>query len=550
MSTATAAPPTGTNGSSTHNFFSQLNWQEQTTADAGYVPFLDQVDSNSDSDSEDDEEEEFQPPSSRGGSEIHPSAGGSANFANFDGHFQHRTVVGNPHAEMLEPPEIKLIEFGFPEGDSDEDDDDQEEEEGTPSSTSDSRHQQPQQQQQQYRDPFQTTTNPPAQFSSNGIFGDNFGDPWQTSQQQFQGKSALEISDLLGLEDSDEHSTLSLVSEARAAGAETFRPRAVPPKEKKDQSKKTSAGPGAFDPFGFPTTSGSTAGGNHQTSTTTPILVGGDLFGGGAKPLDPSSPVSSPLRREQEDLFDPNFLVATHHQSQQQQGSGNSKLRNTSQPVFGNTLTTAGGFGLGNVSSHSQPNLVTWGANGGGGGGGGGGGSRKKTPSPKSVTPDVGRSPTHSPVPFAGAHFSSSTGNINQMSQQSKRSGDPFAQFNIQQISGAKPNLPQSTAPSQAPPGHPAFQPMTNRPAYQPYYMQKQQQQAQSGSSQASSSNSKPPLSHSQSSRPPQGTAAGSAFSQAARPKSPMRPNYNLSMNDTRPTKTGTYMHVYVHVHV
>ena len=234
---------------SAHDFFSQLNWAEQTSGNAQYAPFQDHLGADSDSSSSgssssDSDDDDISTPrrdpfsSGHAGSKVNGVPGNGVPFVNFDafdssndvasqgalkGQKQHGRKLPSPQSRRQE--EAKLIEFSIAEGD----DDDMSE---------------------------QAPTTPTNVRQTKELFGSTF-DPWGTPstayQRQYQGKTALEISDLLGLEDSDEHSTVSDVqSEVRAAGAETFSNH-LDRKGMKTTSSDSSLTPtnsNQFDPFG------------------------------------------------------------------------------------------------------------------------------------------------------------------------------------------------------------------------------------------------------------------------------------------------------------
>lgn len=513
------------------DFFSQLHWQKQNAEMSGYTAFQDQgAESESDSSSSgssSSSDNEFQgqhlDPFSSGKQQGHSSGndGLIANYAAFND--AESAGIGGGQSKMSGrdvggsgPREEKLIEFGFSDdfGHSDN---------STTKSSSSS---------------FQ-------QESTRTSF-----DPWGSSSHysQYQGKSALEVSNLLGLDDSDEHSQVSDVqSEVRTVGAKQFTDRLerMGNKEKLKTSNQ-------FDPFGPLMSSSSSS--NQESGESGPVF--GLLVDPPATqpslplPTQPTHPPQAqPTHPPQaqpsasqpsHDPFDPlGPLPSFHSPTKNKPGLKVGNMpRNVSTPA---TLASMGGWGqsastanfkdkprnpaqgllstspLDKASSLSQPNLVFESNNGHrkmSGSKLGYRGSSSHNTSPKD-------SPRISPVPF-GAH-SGSTGNLT--------SGDPFAQFNIQQM--AKGNSSKPTAPNPTP----QSAQRTLHPAYQPYYMQQNQQNMSHSLSQPQfqqphtqrtniPSGGAPPRSSSGSNIPP-GSGSSTAF--PPRSTSP-RPNYNPVM--------------------
>ena len=236
------ALPVATSGnaprkSSAHDFFSQLNWAEQTSGTAEYAPFQSNLESGSDSsgsDSDDDLKVPQDPFFSSPTSKENGVPGNGVPFVNFDDFESNNDLSGlqrRSSGQKVPTPQstgqegAKLIEFSIAEED---DDTTVEPAQATPSKN----------EAKQKRDMF-------------GVSFDPWGTPSTVYQRKYQGKTALEISDLLGLEDSDEHSTVSDVqSEVRAAGVETFSNHLDRKGMRSHSSDSSAGGSNQFDPFG------------------------------------------------------------------------------------------------------------------------------------------------------------------------------------------------------------------------------------------------------------------------------------------------------------
>ena len=419
--------PTQTNGS--QNFFSQLNWQGREAA--GYVAYQDQEESSSSSgssssSSSESEEETFP----RGGAdpfseankwETSPKAPPtSEQFANFGAMFgEHGQGTGNFRPVQPQPqvPEEKLIEFSFTQ------------EEQTAVDTQQQLSSQAQQAQQKVG----------GTRTLNGIFGEDF-DPWKGSaaapSQEGKGGSDF-LLNLLGDSD-DEHSHVSLQSECRAVGTETFigAPKSTQPMQSNLRESKSASGSTEFDPFGpTPSSSG-----------------GGDLFELLAPSLTPLHPSTSApnLSQQQPAQVDPGRLRRSSQDSKQ---AFNVPLQFQQKPTFGRPNYTPG---LKTISG-SQENVTSMQF-----------GGRIGYPGSETTSP-YSTSPRSSPIPF-GAH-SSSTGNLAQGYHGSAQTHqpqpnrlDPFADLgNVKLMKETKPKAAN-------PMGRSAFQPpMTSRPTYQMY---------------------------------------------------------------------------------
>ena len=547
--------------SSAQDFFSQLNWAEQTSGSAEYAPFQDHLlaDSDSSSDSDDDFNNIHRDPFLSVPSYKESNVPGSGvPFVNFDD-FENESGSGNGQSRQgqrksrkIPTPQTtrqeeaaKLIEFSIA-GDDDE---------TVQAATTAARNSQAtptknvKEQQQRSQDTF-------------GVSFDPWGTPSTTHQRQFQGKTPLEVNDLLGLEDSDEHSTLSDVqSEVRAAGVETFSnhlDRRGIMGNSAGEARTSSFS--QFDPFGSlpqqtnnssagaplqpqqvpvttasslsndplfnllmdtPGTSTMTSSAAVTTANATSASTGSspDPFGNLLGPsmtsgsLQPNGAPAGASRHHAHHSSTPPTLI-TNLSASAGAGSIASQRRVSQPPQFNDHLSPLHNFskgsqriggmgsGLGYMSSHSQPNLSAFGGNIGGaftpfsqqqqrqtqqaafGGGRAGhpsymGGGSAST-SPRST----------SPTPFS-AHHSSSTGNLLQAggggsgssSGQATMAGrvnpattttttssmDPFAQFNLDSMTGAKPT--NASVPNKSP-SQPAFKPQPSQGTpYQPYYM-------------------------------------------------------------------------------
>ena len=582
---------------SAHDFFSQLNWTEQTSGSTAYAPFQDHLgassdssDSDSDSDSDDASNYRHDPflssPSTHKENGVPGSGVPFVNFDDFEndttwsststsqgrakGHMKGRKI---PTPESKRQEEAKLIEFSIAEDD---------EGSSKPSSTTEVTHTRSREEKQ----------------PSKGVFGVSF-DPWGTPsseyQHQSQGKTALEVSDLLGLGDSDNHSTASDdQSEVRAAGVEAFSNHLDHRGMKTNLSWSSMTAPvqDQFDPFGIlpkqpstsvtatplqpqpatvsssssslndhlfnllmdtPTTATVTSTSRAQPSSTAAATTTKSSRSTGSSP-DPFANLLAPTVAQRQQPSTPPTLVTNMSSG----GSASASHHRVSQPPhFNDHLSplhsmshgTGGSGGLGFVTSHSQPNLSAFGSNGDGfartgqqqlphqlnqrrqqQGFGGvranpsymGGGSAST--SPRST----------SPTPFS-AH-SSSAGNLleenssggggrttlaGQSSPSKSASEDPFAQFGLGFMTGAKPQ-PPSSAPHKSP-SQPVFksQPTHSTP-YQPYYMRPEASSAQGGTG-------KPPQSQPQA-KVPSKSKSGSSIGSSSNSSSvfaPRKPNYN-----------------------
>ena len=494
------------------DFFSQLHWQKQNAEMSGYAAFQDQgVDSDSDSSSsgsssssDNDYQGQLRTPHS-GGKQVHSSGndGLIANFAAFNdaesaGFGGGQDKTSGKEMDGSDPQEEKLIDFGFP-------------------------------------DDFGTSENSPTKSTSTSFQKESTGtsfDPWGATSHypQYQGKSELEVSNLLGLDDSDEHSQVSDVqSEVRTVGAKQFTDRL----ERMGNTEKGKSS-NHFDPFGPLLSSSSSS--NQESGEGAPLF---GLVLHPPSPAQPSHPPQAqlPASQHSHDPFDPLGPLPTFSSTKNQPGLKVGKMpRNVSTPA---TLASMGGGGhpvshfdnkarnpahgllstspLSKTSSLSQPNLVFEGNNG----------HRKisgnrpgyRGTSSQNTSPKEG-SPRNSPIPF-GAH-SGSTDNIS--------SADPFAQFNLQQMAGGKANSSNPPAPNPAP----QSAQRNLHPAYQPYYMQQNQHNMSHSQSQPQipqrtnlpSGGPTPPRTSSGSTFQP-GSNSSTVFPQ--RSTSP-RPNYNPMM--------------------
>ena len=585
--TATTNVPRQSSG---HNFFSQLNWAEQTSKSSEYAPFQDHLGagSNSSSESGDDTNVHQDPFLSAPSSKENGGPGSGVPFVNFDdfesGSASTRGANGHMHRINIPTPqstgqdEAKLIEFSVGRLD---------------------------------RGPVQPASNTQAttptrskdEKQTKDMFGVSF-DPWGTPstayQRQYQGKSALEISDLLGLDDSDDEvSTLSDVqSEVRAAGAETFSDH-LDRKGMKSNSSDSSATSSQFDPFStllqHPTTSSATP---QTASSTEPLFNLMDIPAATATAAYPSTTVtttasSTTTAGNAQDPFGSLFAptVASQHQQQHISASPRRHVHHSSSPAtpvtnlgvgarssssvatgprrvsqpphFNNHLSPShplsSSGGLGSVSSHSQPNLYAF-------GGGFMGGSHQQLQQQAFVgarahpsylgggsasTSPRSMSPRSSPIPF-GAH-SSSTGNISQTSTEGGRGGegqattaggtqtsmDPFAQFNLGFMTGTNPpsSMPQKIPSQHQQQQQPVFKPQPTKSApYQPYYMR--QPTAESASVQGGGGG-KGGVSQSHARSQGKSKSSSSIGTGSSSVFAPRKPNYNPVIGPE--SKTGKY---------
>ena len=458
---------TTTHGSgSGHDFYSQLDWQEGGEA-VGYVPYEDQDENSSSSSgssgSSSGSEEELRQigadPFSTAKSSVMTNPT-SEHFANFEAAFGAQSASAfrpvRPQVQQ-KGEEEKLIEFSFTE--------DVETANQTPQVIS----QQPQLKVEGGR-------------ALNGIFGENF-DPWKGTTQVLPGqqKGGAGVTSLLNLEESDdEQSSVSMQSEFRAVGTESFghvlkssRPT-QPIRPKQMQSSKIASGFNEFDPFG----PSSSSGGGNFLELLAPTLT----------PLHPSA--SAPnlsTQPQQPRQLDPNVLHPSKGSSQGSKWTQHKPM--LGKPNYTPGLSTIGG----SQSDLSDATSSQWGSRGGYPRG------RSGYPGSETTSP-YSTSPRSSPIPF-GAH-SISTGNLthgfhgtNIQTQPPRSKPDPFAEFgNIKQLSGARTTAgssnPSGTGKSAPPP------PMTSRPAYQMYSQQQPVSQPQPPRSQ-SPRPFQPPRSHS-----------------------------------------------------
>lgn len=475
LSTTTPPQPQASSepGKAGHDFFSQLEWQEDkpNAESAGYVPFEDKIPedfesasgSSSGSSSDEESSDEFNmfsapayPAPKQSGDTgegllignlgISPTAGDS---------------MGTPSNTTAS---ATLIEFG-----------------------TESAEKQPVSAPATSVDPFQQQQQQPASSTSDSFGGVVF-DPFSSFSSP-QTNSA--VGDLLGFGASDP---------LQPATPQT-KPAEVP---KEPEHPPTQAGEDDFfDPFG-------SLGGNKATPTLIPTATAPSNFSSGHRFSEPFTGSST------------GFLAPQAPLNQGRKLSSPEPFGSQKPPINTNTLST--GFS-GNVS-FSHPNLASFGAthpssavphaNSGWGSGFGIGGSVSQNTSPR-------RSP--SPLPQA-----SSTGNISQ--PQAK--ADPFAQFNLKDLSGSMNGAKQPSAK----PAPANSQSLHSKPptgsGYQPYYMQSQarngtQQHAHSSQVQSNSSKSA-------------GTGIGpKSRSSSAFQTRPQSPNYNPSLFSTVGSKTGMY---------
>ena len=442
-----------THGSgSSHDFYSQLDWQEGGEA-VGYVPYEDKDESSSSSSgssgSSSGSEEELRQigadPFSAAKSSVMTNPT-NEHFANFEAAFGAQNTSAfrpvRPQVQQKEEEE-KLIEFSFTE--------DVETTNQAPQVIS----QQPQQKLGGGR-------------ALNGIFGENF-DPWKSTTQVPPGqqKGGAGVTSLLNLEESDdEQSSVSMQSELRAVGTESFGhvlKSSQPTQTKQMSSSKSASGLNDFDPFGPSSSSG---GGGAFLELLAPTLT----------PLHPST--SAPNLSTQ--LQQPRQLDLNIRQPSK--GSSQGSKWTQHKPTFGKPNYTPGLSTIGGSQSDlSDATSSHWGGRGGFPRG------RSGYPGSETTSP-YSTSPRTSPIPF-GAH-SSSTGNLthgfhgsNIQTQPQTSKPDPFAEFgNFKQMSGARTTAtgsnPARTMKS-APP------PMTSRPAYQMYRQQQPVSQPQPPRSQS-----------------------------------------------------------------
>ena len=407
-------------------FFSQIDWQGGE--EAGYVPFQDQDESSS-SESEDELQSRSQqadPFTSSTGQETRGGTGIEM-FANFDAVFGGGGQKDSRGAGV-ETSETKLIEFSFSEKD-----------------------------QPAEEAPQETQQQEATRKSSGAIFG-NF-DPWKGSE-----RGNIETGDILGFGDSDDLSQVSMVSEARTVGAETFKSR-----------------PPQFDPFGPTTGSGDTVfdllGGNplHPTPASTGVKTNPAI----------STPTDVPLN--------PNLLNPFQNSPATSKRSYSVPTVTTRPPITNFTPTfgvatpetapkyTPSNFGT-ITSSHSQSNLSNYSSNWG---------SSKSGRTSPYTTSSHHTSPRASPVSFG--NLSSSTGNLPQATLQNKPQGtfDPFADLgNIKGMPKPQTTAASSTSSS----SRSSFQPMTSRPVYNyQRYSQQPGGQSKSTQSQGRAPSPKPP---------------------------------------------------------
>ena len=616
--------------SSAQDFFSQLNWTEQTTGSAEYAPFQDQFGSGSDSSSDSDDDFNnirhdpfFSAPNSKEGNAPPGSGVPFVNFDDFEsesggGGRNDQSRQGQGKSRKIPTPqsarqqeEAKLIEFTIAE------DEDETVEAATIANSQATPTKKAKEQDQRNKETF-------------GVSFDPWGTPSTTHQRQFQGKTALEVSDLLGLEDSDEHSTLSDVqSEVRAAGAETFSNHL----DRRGMmgntagEKKTSSS-NQFDPFGslpqqtndtsstsaplqprqVPITAASSSLSNDPlfnllmdtpsttitttaataTTNATSASTGsspdpfGNLLGPAATTLGSLQPNGAPgassgtgrHHMHAHHSSTPPTLVT--NLSASAGAGGMSSQRRVSQPPHINDHLSplhsfsqqsggrAGGSGLGYMSSHSQPNLSAFSSSAGTSGSAfspfgqqqqqrqsqqaGFGGGRTGHPSYMGGGSASTSPRSTSPTPFS-AHHSSSTGNLLQggggqatmagrvnppTTSMTTSSMDPFAQFNLGFMTGAKPTTATSQSPSQ-----PTFKPQPSQSTpYQPYYMRQPAAGSETNSGSAGGG-----AQQTQGKSPKGKSLSGSNIgSGSASVFAPRKPNYNPTMAPE--SKTGKHMSI------
>ena len=464
---------TATHGNgSRHDFYSQLDWQEGGEA-VGYVAYEDQDKSSSGSSgssssgSSSGSEEELRQMSADPFSAAKLSVMSnptSEHFANFEAAFGAQNASA---FRPVQPPmqqkeeEGKLIEFSFTE--------DVETANQAPQVHS----QQPQLKVEGRR-------------ALNGIFGDNF-DPWKGTTQVAPGqqKGGAGVTNLLNLEESDdEQSSVSMQSELRAVGTESFGrvlKSSQPTQPKQMHSSRSASGLNDFDPFG----PASSSGGGDFLNLLAPTLT----------PLHPST--SAPnlsTQLPQPRQVPPNNFHLSKGSSQGSKWNHTTTSVFQHKPTFGKPNYTPGLSTIGGSQSDlSDATFSQWGSRGGYPRG------RSGYPGSETTSP-YSTSPRTSPVPF-GAH-SSSTGNlthgfhgVNIQTQQPTSKPDPFAEFgNVKVMSGARTaaanSNPAGTGKSAPPP------PMTSRPAYQIYSQKQPVSQPQPQRSQ-SPRPFQPPRSHS-----------------------------------------------------
>ena len=558
--------------SSAHDFFSQLNWAEHTSGSAEYAPFQDHLGANSDSSSSDSDDEElshhhdpfFSPVSSSRENGVVP--GHSVPFVNFDDFEsangrtgQGQSSGGAPQKKVPTPQpmggeEAKLIEFSIAEESGEE-------------SVSGN---------------HTTPTRKREKEQTNNMFGASF-DPWgtpSTTSRRPQGRATLEVSDLLGLNDSDEHSNASdLQSEVQTAGAETLSAHSGLEGENPVLSSNQ------FDPFGVfshqPSTSTATPLQPQPAATTTSSSLTDDpLFNllmntstttttSTTRPVT-THPSTSGSSDPFASLLTPTVTTSTngastsghrvHHSftppssaSNLGVGSGGAPAghRRVSQPPHINNHLSplhgvSTGTGLGFATSYSQPNLSAFGSSGsatqfqqqpptppnqaGNKQGQGvraypaymGGGSANTSPRSMSPTPFIGHSSSTGNLlqgGSVGGQTAQAGGMHPSQSSTSTASQDPFSQFNLGLMTGAKPT---ATSMPHKSPSQPVFRPQPGNAApYQPYYMR--QPATENSSTQAGSKRTPAQANGQAKPRPGAGVGPGSASSVFAQRK----PNYN-----------------------
>lgn len=575
----------GTHCESDKDFFTQLGRQRQNPKLSGYYAFHNQ-DSEEQSDSSSSgagsgiEFYHNTPPghgNTQGLADHDPDDGLITNFGPFpssrgsDSDSRNPRAVSERHESKHSPQEAKLIEFGN----------------------------------------FEIPAPIVSITTAEPVVPEALFDPWGVTLHCL-GKSPLEVSNLLGLDSSDDHSQVSDVqSEVRTVGAKQFTDR-LEKMTSNDRPKLSQD----LDPFS-PLVSA------EQGKELTPVPVITLLD----KPLTSQSSRS----HHSHDHLDP-FGPMTIIQSSSDQTIMSGMSRNVSTPATLSSLgqghsSTGGAVPNGKINmpaldvpimsmldksvSHSQPTLsgdlaMFQGRSGNKTGYQGTasyktskmGGSLRSSPVP--FASHTGSSSTHSSAdPFAqlntqqmaGYNSSSSKPKISsaisgsQQTASSKRSptkrslrsnpvsvshagssdshssGDPFAQFDIQQMVGnnvtsSKPRVSNTTASQ---PGQKSL-----HPAYKPYYMQQNQQSMAHAHSQpqvsgvaagktspmsGSSTKTSPmpgssaktsPMSSSSGSTPPGGATSNSIF--PPRSTSSSRSNYNPVMESG--TKTGQELYI------